>query len=314
MRNEYVKDIEPSANINYLTRQMRHTAFNGRRLGEAIDIIEEMVKEEGCFKILGLAGALIPAGMRGLIVEMLRNGWVDLIVSTGANVTHDLTMAFGEKFHQTSLEGVDDVGLKEGCFLRIYDVYSTGEAFTALEKGLRVFLNEIKDGEYATYELMEEVGRRIDDEGSVLRNAYKHKVRIVVPAITDSIIGLQIWTLTQTRRLKIDPFKDLGYIVNLQFDLRSKKRKTGAIILGGGVPKNYIMQSALIAEKPFNYAIQITTDVPEFGGLSGATLEEAKSWGKIDRDARTCTLYCDVTIALPLAISALKDRLKHNDA
>jgi deoxyhypusine synthase len=161
-------------------------------------------------------------------------------------------------------------------------------------------------GQYGSHELMDEIGARVQDKGSILRAAHEANVKVLVPAFTDSILGLHVWMFSRFHSVKVDPFKDLDYILDLQFELKSRKAKTGAIILGGGVPKNFILQSSLFAGKPFDYAIQITTDRPEFGGLSGATLDEAKSWGKVSRNAKICTIYCDATIALPILVSSIQ--------
>jgi deoxyhypusine synthase len=122
------------------------------------------------------------------------------------------------------------------------------------------------------------------------------------------MIGLHAWIYKQTSPLKVDAFSDMKEMVDIFCDAK----RTGAIILGGGVPKNFIFQTALIApreQEGFDYAIQITTDTPENGGLSGATLEEAKSWGKVGAKAKAVTVYCDATIALPIIVAAVRERI-----
>jgi len=299
-----IRDIGSERGVEALTKRMGWTAYNARRLGEAREILLEMVGT-GSHNFLGLAGALVPSGLRGIIVELIRNGWFDVVVSTGANVTHDLAMAFGAKHFQ--IEGqMSDASLRAKGLCRIYDVCASDKGFVALEKGVGRILRGIPPGQYASHELMDRIGAGLRDRGSILRAAHENNVRVLVPALTDSILGFQVWMFSQFHGVRFDPFRDLEYIVNLQFDLKAKKARTGAMILGGGVPKNYILQSSLFAGKPFDYAIQITTDRPDSGGLSGATLEEAKSWGKLSRKARTCTVYCDATIALPILVSSIR--------
>jgi deoxyhypusine synthase len=121
---------------------------------------------------------------------------------------------------------------------------------------------------------------------------------------------MQFWMYAQDHKIKINEMKDLGCMINLNFDLKEQKKNSGVVILGGGVPKNFIFQSVLMADKPHNYVVQITTDVPQWGGLSGATLEEAKSWGKVDKNSKLSVVYCDYSIIFPIIISALKERLK----
>ncbi len=304
-----VRDFKPVSNVDRLVRQLRFTAFNGRALAEAVDILEEMVSDQNAIRLLGFAGALIPAGFRRVIAEFIDNGFFHAVVTTGASVTHDLAMALGGEVWQLQ-STISDVALRKMDRMRIYDLYTSSKSFLLLEDFLKRALENIQDGVYSTYELLKHLGSLVRDENSFVAAAAKRDVKIIVPAFFDSILGVQLWTLTQGRSLKIDSSKDLSWIVNLQFDAKSEGRPVGAFILGGGVPKNFIFQSALIADHPLRYVVQITVDVPEYGGLSGATLEEAKSWGKISSRARIATVYCDYTIALPIIASALLARTR----
>lgn len=307
---KFVKDFEPKRqSVDELSKQFKNCAFNARRLGESVDIMEEMIKDEKCVKFLGLSGAMVPAGMRKTIVEMIKNGWVDVIVSTGANMTHDFACCFGEKYIQCEPEEVNDLELRKKGFDRIYDVISPVKTMATMEKNIQNILKDIKDGEYATFELMSEIGKRIKDEDSIIRNAYEKDVKIIIPAFVDSILGIQVWMHSQDHNLKVNEMKDLDYLINLNFDLKKEGKNTGALILRGGVPKNFIFQSVLVADKPHRYLVQIVTQGPEYGDLTGATLEEAISWGKADEKSRLCTVYCDPTIALPIIVSSLKERL-----
>ena len=304
-----VKDFRPKKqSVDELVKQLKSTAFNARKLSEAIDLLEEMIRDKDCVKFLGLSGALVPAGMRSCIVEMIKNKWVDIIVSTGANITHDLACCFGEEYIQCEPEKVNDIELREKGFERIYDLISPTSTMEKLEKNIQRILKQIEDGEYATFELMEEIGKRIEDKNSIIKNAFENKVKIIIPGLVDSILGIQVWMYSQDHNLKVNELKDLGYLINLNFDLKKEGKNTGAFILGGGVPKNFIFQSVLVADKPHRYLVQITVEKPEYGGLSGATLEEAKSWGKADKKSKLCKVYCDSTIALPIIVSALKER------
>jgi len=305
-----VKDFEPrKQTMSELARQFKSCAFNARRLGEAVDIMEEMAKDKKCVKFLGLSGAMVPAGMRKTIVEMIKNGWVDIIVSTGANMTHDIARSFGEKYIHCEPEKVDDAELRRKGFDRIYDVISPVKTMSTMEKNIQKILKQMEEGEYSTFELMAEIGKRIKDKDSIVRNAYERGVKIIIPAFVDSILGIQVWMFSQDHKLRINEMKDLDYLINLNFDLKGQKKNTGALILRGGVPKNFIFQSVLVADKPHKYLVQIATQGPEYGDLTGATLEEAISWGKADKNSRLCTVYCDPTIALPIIVSALKERL-----
>lgn len=306
-----VKDfVARRQSVDELVRQLKLTSFNARKLAEATDIFEKMVNDSSCTKFLGLAGALVPAGMRGCIVEMIKNGWIDVIVSTGANITHDLAIALGEEaYYQCEPEKVDDKKMRDSGISRIYDIVSPDKSSIEFERKIQEIFKKIPVGNYASYELIEKIGNKIRDENSIVMQAVRNKVKVIVPAFFDSILGIQLWMHTQNRNLTIDGRKDLDFMINLNYQLKDQKKTSGTLILGGGVPKNYILQSVIIADKPHRYAVQITSDVPQFGGLSGATLSEAVSWGKTDEKSECCTVYCDATIALPIIVSALKERL-----
>ena len=304
-----VRDFEPKKQtINDMVRQMRFTAFNARKIGEAVDLLEQMIKDKNCVKFLGLSGALVPAGMSSCINEMIKNKWVDVIVSTGSNITHDIARSFGEKFEQCEPDKIDDLELRKKGFDRIYDMISSSKTMELVEKNVQEIFKQMKEGEYATYELMDEIGRRIKNKDSIVRTAAENNVKIIVPAFADSILGIQFWMHSQDHNIKVNEMKDLDYLIKLNFDLKEENKNTGVFVLGGGVPKNFIFQSVLVADKPHRYVVQITTDRPEFGGLSGATLEEAKSWGKIDESSKICCICCDATVAFPIIVSALKER------
>jgi deoxyhypusine synthase len=305
-----VKDFLPKKQtVDELVKQFRHTAFNARSLAEATDIVEGMIKDKDCVKFLGLAGALVPAGMRGCVVELIKNGWVDVIVSTGANITHDISIGFGEHYLQCKPEDAKDEELRKKHISRIYDVLSPDKTSETFETGIQKILSDIGEGNFASYELMKEIGDRLKDENSIVHAAAKHNVKIIIPAFFDSIFGFQVWMYSQDHKLTIDQRKDLDYLINLHYGLKDKGKCSGALLLGGGVPKNYILQAVLIPEKPHKYVVQVTTDSAVYGGLSGATLSEAISWGKATKESRLCTVHCDATIALPIIVSALKERL-----
>jgi len=307
-----IKDFTPKKqSIDELIKQLKFTAFNARKLSESVDILEEMIKNKNCVKFLGLSGALVPAGMRGCIVKMIKNKWVNVIVSTGANITHDIAMALGgEQYIQCNPEFIDDSKMHEKKISRIYDIISPDKSSIKFEEEVQMILKEIGEGSFATYELLEKIGKKIEDKNSIIKTAVDNDVKIIIPAFFDSILGFQVWMYSQDRKIIIDEKKDLDFLINLHYSLKKDKKDSGILILGGGVPKNYILQAVIIPDKPHKYVVQITTDVPYYGGLSGATLDEAKSWGKVGEKSKLCCVYCDATIALPIIASALKERLE----
>jgi deoxyhypusine synthase len=305
-----VKDFIPKKQtVDELVKQLKQASFNARNLGEAVDILEEMIRDKNCIKFLGLSGALVPAGMQKCIMELIENKWIDIVVSTGANITHDLAIALGgEKYIQCEPSEIDDKEMREQGISRIYDIISPDKTSTNFEKKIQKILKTIDEGTYSTYELLEKIGKSVN-KNSIVHLATINNVKIIVPAFFDSILGMQLWMYTQERKIIVDERKDLDFLINLNYELKGQKKNTGVLILGGGVPKNYILQSVIIPDKPHKYVVQITTDIPQYGGLSGATLEEAISWGKTDAKSKLCCVYCDATIALPIIVSALKERL-----
>jgi len=291
--------IRKDMKISELVDLFEKTAFNAKRLSIAAKIYEEMIKDNA-FVFFTLAGAMIPAGMRNVISDMIKNDFIHCLVTTGANVVHEICESLGFK-HISGVPEVDDVELSKKGISRIYDVFIEQKAFEGLEEFISGILKEL-NGTFGSYEFLQEVGKRINDKNSFLRVSYERGIPIFCPTLHDSIIGLHI---TIYSNIVIDYKRDISKLLDLCF----QKKKFGIVIIGGGVPKNFTLQSMLLAEG-FDYAIQITTDLPEWGGLSGATLDEAKSWCKLKPNAKYMTVYCDATIALPLIYAYLLDKLK----
>ncbi len=309
-------DIKDKDSITDLISEFHSSGvFGPGRIAKAVDIYTEMIKQKATV-FLGIAGALVPGGMRKILTDMITEGMVDVIVSTGANVTHDLIEAFGGK-HVRQVPYKSDQELRDKSMDRIYDVFVADESFMKLEDNLQPIFKEIWENNkdetntlvISTCKLMELLGEKIDDENSFVKAAYDNKVPIYVPALSDSVLGLQLWLFSQLNRTLIDDMDDLGSIQRLAWD----SEKAGAFFLGGGVPKNYIFQSRLMSPKSFDYAIQITMDRVETGGLSGASLEEAISWGKVDSKSKMINVVSDITIALPLIFQATLTNLKKTD-
>ncbi|MHA1345796.1 MAG: deoxyhypusine synthase [Candidatus Heimdallarchaeaceae archaeon] len=309
-------DLKDKDSITDLIAEFHSSGvFGPGRIAKAVDIYTEMIKQKSTV-FLGIAGALVPGGMRKILTDMIKEGMVDVIVSTGANVTHDLIEAFGGK-HVRQVPFKSDQELREKSFDRIYDAFVADESFVKLEENLQPMFKEIWDNNkdetntlvISTCKLMELIGERLEDEGSFIKAAYDNKVPIYIPALADCVVGLQLWMFSQFNRTLIDDMDDLGSIQRLAWD----SEKAGAFFLGGGVPKNYIFQSRLMSPKSFDYAIQITMDRVETGGLSGASLEEAISWGKVDSKSKMINVVSDITIALPLIFKATLNNLRESD-
>ncbi len=286
--------------VKQLVNSLSGAAFGGGRLSEAVDIYREMVSDNECTKFFGLAGAMVPAGMRQVVSDMIRDGDIDILVSTGANLVHDIIEALG-LHHYKGTDVADDVELKKCSINRIYDVFLPEEHFARLEEKLQPIFRELPD-KLSISEFLSHIGSKLDDDNSILKSAYDMDIPVYCPAIQDSIIGLQAWLYRQTNPLNVDVFADMKGLIDRCYEAK----RAGVFIVGGGVPKNFILQSMLVTPKSFDYAIQLTTDRPESGGLSGATLDEARSWGKVGENARSVTVYSDATITLPIIVAASK--------
>ena len=298
--------------VDELVNGMRGCAFGAGRLAKAVDIYEAMLREDTT-KFIGIAGALVPAGMRDVIAQMVRARYVDVIITTGANLVHDIIEALGTHHYKIIESKMDDPELRKQSMARIYDVVVHDDAFARLEDFIRTAFERMNpDRSYSIREVIEAIGSNLSDPNSILKSAVDANVPVFCPAIADSMIGLHTWIYKQMNAaFHVDAFDDMKELIDIFCDAEH----TGAIILGGGVPKNFLLQTALVAppredgREGFDFAIQITTNTPENGSLSGATLEEAKSWGKIGTNAKAVTLYCDVTIALPVIFAAVQARI-----
>jgi deoxyhypusine synthase len=294
--------ITKNMSAGELAASFQGCAFGAGRLYEAVDIYREMQDDPECTKFFGLAGAMVPAGMRQIVSDMIRERQIDILVSTGANLVHDIIESLG-LHHYKGTDAIDDIQLQHEAVNRIYDVFLPEHHFMDLEEKLQSIFREIPE-KLSITELLSHIGARLDDDNSILKSAYDLGVPVYCPAIQDSIIGLQAWLYRQTRALNVDVFADMRGLIDRCFEAK----RAGVLIIGGGVPKNFILQSMLVTPRSFDYAIQLTMDRPETGGLSGATLDEARSWGKIGENARSVTVYSDATITLPMIIAAAKCR------
>jgi len=297
-----------------LIEQYAGAGFGAGHVGEAADLLAEMFAEDVSV-FFGLAGAMVPAGMRRVASDLLRDGHVDALVTTGATLTHDTIEAIGDKHHHGQAGGRDhDEQLREEEVDRIYDVYLPQEGFATFESHLleEVFPPLEAEGTVSIERFTRELGRAnaavneregvIEDPG-LAAAAYDAGVPVYVPAVQDSVLGLQAWLRSQVTDFSLDALSDMGGLS----DLAADADRAGAFVVGGGVPKNYVLQTMLVAPGAYDMAVQLTMDPPETGGLSGATLDEARSWGKLTPEARNVSVYADATVTLPLVVAGARD-------
>ncbi len=303
--------VEPTGDVASLLERMQASGFQGRKIGESLEIWSQMIRDEDCVIMLGLSGAMIPAGMQRCLIELVRRRYVDVIVSTGANIFHDVCEHLGVR-HYLGHHHVDDTELFSHGIDRIYDVFAYEEEFRGIDRAIAEFAASIAPFNASSRRFVKVLGEWLiqNKPGSTSLTSVcaEYGVDIFIPAICDSSIGIG---LLMARRqgidIGIDQIGDTDEISRLV----ESATKTGVIYIGGGVPKNFIQQTQVIASLHGNecgghaYAIQYTTDVPHWGGLSGCTFEEAISWGKEAPESPRVQCFCDATIALPLITSAL---------
>lgn len=298
-------DVTEDMKIIDLINQFDNSGVLGAgRVGRACNILTEMIKEDDMKVFMSLGGPLIPGGMRNIVSQMIKNGHVDLIVSSGANITHDLLEAFGG-FHYRH-EGKDDEELNEDGIGRIADINVGSDDFTIFESEITKIFERIASerSHISIQELLYEVGLMIDDENSFVANAARNDVPIFAPGLIDSMMGLQLWIFNQDHDFVVDAVADMHYLSDIVFEAE----KVGAILLGGGLTKHYTLASNVI-KGGLDAAIQITMDRPEAGSLGGAPLEEAKSWAKARCGSSLASVVGDVTVIFPLIYAACLDKI-----
>ena len=309
---EHIK-ITRKLSVDELIRQFEHSgSFGAGRLARACNIYEKMLLDPGCTVFLALSGAVVPAGMRALVTDLIRSDLIDVVVCTGASMVHDAIEAIGGHHYKGSWI-VDDSELYKYHIFRIYDVLVPEEAFVKLDYKLAEVYNDIADEtdgkSLSSREFAWELGKRLDDPNSILRAAYEKDVPIFIPALRDSEFGFIHWLHssqdTQKKVLNVDAFKDVPEICGIC----SRSPKNGMIVLGGGVPRNTVQSAALASKKGLDYAIVITMDRPETGGLSGSTLTETVSWGKMKSEADEVMVIGDALTVFPTIVASVIERL-----
>ena len=301
-------DFEKIGSVADLVKAYQSSSIQARNIGSCADVFERMLTDrERPTIMLGLAGPLIAAGLRKVIRDMVACNMVDVIVSTGAVLFQDYYAALGGG-HYFGNPNANDAKLRDLYINRIYDTYVDDELFVRNDTLIGKFASTLPPRSYSSREFMEKLSDTIDDDNSILVTARKKGIPVFCPAINDSSIGIGLtghyYHARQLGRqpMTIDSIRD-NYEIT-QIVVQSKR--TSAFYVAGGVPKNYINDSIVMAYI-FNkdtgghkYALQVTTDSPHWGGLSGSTLGEAQSWGKINPKANHAMAFVEPSVSLPL--------------
>lgn len=323
-------DIAGIESVDALVRAMGRTAFGGRRLGEAADVLEAMIRDADCFRVLTISGAMTIAKQGLLLCEMIERGWVHAIVTTGALMTHGLSENAG-KLHFKHRPDMPDEELYAKGYNRVYDTIELEKNLDDVERILQAALQDVPEDTVLSSRLVcEQIGRWLHAKGpgrAILASAANNAVPVYVPAFTDSELGLDLSIFNHMRAareglkpLRFDPFLDLD-----DFAERIRAHETlGIFTIGGGVPRNWaqqvgpyleILRVRLKSAEPvrrYKYAVRICPEPEQWGGLSGCSYVEGISWGKFVPPAeggRFAEVPADATIAWPLIVRAVMERL-----
>lgn len=297
-------------------RQCKDISFQARSLGQAFEIWQRALRDDTTI-FFGLSGAMTPAGLRRVIVYLIEHRFIDVLVTTGANVFHDIHETLGGRHYKVH-PNTDDKLLRKHYLDRMYDVLGSEEAYGVADKLIADFAASLPSRPYTTREWFYRFGQHLAErqkEEGIVTAAAKHGVAIYAPAIGDSSYGIALASGINPKATNFlfHPIKD----VRETAIIAAESPVTGIVFVGGGTPKNFTQQTMVTAEymgrrRPgHKYCIQITTDAPHWGGLSGCTFEESQSWGKIHFEADKVAVYSDATIALPLLVSGLAEVRAH---
>jgi deoxyhypusine synthase len=299
-----IRKIDAAPIVDMMSRM----SVSARELARASRLFDEMVRDRACTSILCLAGSLFSFGLKRVVLELVRNNMVDAIVSTGAVIVdQDFFEALGFR-HYLGDPRADDVELRRHRIDRIYDTFISEDDLVRCDDTVRSVADALEPGVYSSRQFLGELGRYLDenakDRESVVLAAYEREVPIFIPAFSDCSAGFALvehqWA-RRDRHVSIDSARDFLELTRI----KAAARETGLLMIGGGVPKNFAQDCAVgtlpfgVKDRAHKYAIQITVADVRDGALSGSTLREAGSWGKVD-EQREQMVYAEASIAFPI--------------
>jgi deoxyhypusine synthase len=322
-------DLGKVKSIDDLVRAMAKTAFTGRQLGEAADVLEAMARDEECFVVMTLSGAMTVAKQGLIVTELIDRGIVNAVVSTGALMAHGLVEATGRAHFRYNPE-VSDEELYEQGYNRVYDTLEPEQNLDDVEEVMSAVLEGWDHNEVmCSYKLNHVIGaflaKNVQERG-ILKSAHDQGVPVFVPAFSDSEMGLdtalnnRLRESTGRHKIRFDPFLDLEHFAATLL----RQKKLGILTIGGGVPRNWSQQFGPFCElrhrrlgeniplKRYHYGLRICPEPVYWGGLSGSPYSEAISWGKFVPPAeggRFGEVFVDATVGLPLIVAAVFERL-----
>jgi deoxyhypusine synthase len=304
-----VKDIsiKKESNIEEIFEQMSKSGgFEARNLAEGLDILSTMIPDNNCLKFLSFIAAIISTGLRGVIKDMIKNKWFNVVITTCGSLDHDIARYFSN--YKEGDFALDDKQLADQHIHRLGNVLVPMQSYgPIIEEKMQAFLEEeYKTGnkEMSTADITKMIGRHMG-ENSFLYWAYKNEIPVIVPGIMDGAVGSQIWLFTQKHHdFKLNLTADADLLSGLIF----KAKKSGALMIGGGVPKHHTLWWNQYRDG-LDHAVYITTAQEFDGSSSGALVDEAISWGKVTQNAKQTTIHAEATTILPFLYSALLSRL-----
>jgi len=325
-------DLSKCRTIDQLVRAMGDTAYTARQIGDAADVLEAMARDKDCFVVMTLAGALTVGKMGLVFCDLIESGIVKAIVSTGALMAHGLVEATGRSHFRYDPSKMNDNELFLAGYNRVYDSLEPETNLDHVEEVVDSILDKWDANEIVcSWKLHRRIGEYLvkNSKGrGILKSAYQHNVPVFVPAFSDSELGIDFalhkYARTRDNRplLRFDPFEDFETFA----DTMMATKRMGIFTVGGGVPRNWSQQFGVYAElmarrgykklplKRYNYGLRICPEPVNWGGLSGSTYTEAVSWGKFvppEEGGRFAEVLEDATVALPLVVGAVLERLKY---
>jgi deoxyhypusine synthase len=301
--------VGKSTTVSQLLDSYREASFQARALGKAAAVFEAMLRDRQRPTIfLGMAGSLIAAGMRQVIVDLIEQNMVDVVVSTGAIISQDFYQVRGGK-HYHGHPDADDKELRDLYIDRLYDTFIDEEKYWATDLDISRFADSLAGKTMSSREFLALLAERArGDKSSILGACARHGVPLFVPALNDSSIGIGLTEhYHRYRKVGRTPFRISSISDNYELtQIVVQSPATAALYVSGGVPKNYINDSIVMSyifgidTGGHKYALQITTDAPHWGGLGGSTLSEATSWGKVSKKATHEMAFIETSVALPL--------------
>jgi deoxyhypusine synthase len=300
-------DFSKSMSVDELVMQMEKAwGFTAGKLAVGVNILQLMSERRGCIKFLSFTGNLVATGTRGVFKELVKRKLVDVIITTCGTIDHDLARCWKEYYKGSFV--MNDARLHEKNINRLGNVLVPNDSYgIIIEKKMHELLEDLwKEGvkEVSSSQLCREIGKRVCNDTSILYWATKNNIPVYVPGITDGAVGYQTWLFSQDHDFKLNLLRDSGELNDIVFTAK----KTGALIVGGGISKHHTIWWNQF-KNGLDYVVYVSTADEWDGSLSGARPREAISWGKISANAKRIMVEGDASVILPMMVGALITRM-----